>query len=615
MRTRIVCGVLALSVLAFGGEVPLRKALGFSHVGVYGTLYPFCDYSVYKLVYAGEQRKPERLAHFRKQLAEAAAKGKRNLVGLYTFDRVRHSRPIAEYVRNTDAVLDAIDLAHVHAVFLSEENVTWSNGLGVLNGLYDHIKKRHPALPVYQWLTAPMTPHAKLKADGWVYDLYGTDRQTSRRIFTKYVVTGKPFVVCINASPSVGRFDGPEGEVLSQAQVDICREFNLPMFFFCVDSKWGSPAIWLRSEDPALAAWRRWLLGVVNQAHRCDVARLPLDSAQYSTGRAIEVAGDERHRVVFRDGFASQQFLDDATLVGLLNLRWDGGSERLWLERQADTMDTVELQYHFVSDFELSDIAATLRGRTLAAAFPSLAPVRLALSATGHSWPHQAVAEPGDFALRASAAGDAAFKGKEFWVRIQAGVPQGKTRVGAAVLDALDVTCAAKPPARRAVGLVADAQGRVVWRDDFASQKHLHLAHITGKPELEWRRGQLGTHGVKGRGNVVALRWKFVSEKPLAAVQVRLECMAHARALGATNVLAVSLDGEKKLAEASTREQPKDKHGRFRGALAVDLTADARFQQTQEFWVHVEMHNNSGARTNTSNTLDALEVNARLATP
>ena len=129
MRGRLsVVALLSLAVPAVAGEPPAaRRALDARDIGVYGTLFEFCDFSVYKLAYSGQRAKPERLKPFRRLLHDAAAKGKRNLVGLYTFDRIRHSRPVAEYIANTDAVLDAIDLGDVYAVFLSEENVTWNH--------------------------------------------------------------------------------------------------------------------------------------------------------------------------------------------------------------------------------------------------------------------------------------------------------------------------------------------------------------------------------------------------------------------------------------------------------------------------------------------------------
>jgi len=608
-------GRIGLMVLVFGltaaglrGEekVPQRR-LDFSCLGVYGTLFDFCDFSVYKLIYFGKHREPQRLEGYRRLLHETAQRGKLNLVGLYCFDRVKHSRPIPEYLANADALLQALDPRDIYAVFLNEENVTWNKGLEVLNRLYDHLKAGYPTLPVYQWLTAPAVPHPKLRADGWVYDLYRASRADFRRKLVKYIVTGKPLVMCLNASPDVAPFDSPPGFASSQGQVEVCREFNVPMFFYCVDPRWGSPSIWLRSDSPDIVPWREWLLGVVNEVHRTDTTALPLYSANFSTGQPLELAGDEANRFAFEEDFGTVQFVDDATIMGLLNLRWDGGREVLFLRPHPKGLDTVELQYHFFSEFELSGIEARLTGKLLR----EEAEVTLALSINGHAWVHEARATTGgqDFALVSSAEGDPNFKGKEFWVRLRGRV---SSREGEAfsLLDAFRVTGQAAPPERREVRLRPDEAGRVYYQDDFSSRKYLHLAHLTNGEQLTWTRGHLGTHGVAGRANKVVLRWKFVAEQPLANLRVHLRNWANERNLGSWNNLAVSLDGEHKLVEETTRGKPANAQGTYRGTLTLDLTADPRFAGIREFWVHVELINNSGVRTGESNGVEDLCIEA-----
>ncbi|MBM4078851.1 MAG: hypothetical protein FJ278_04060, partial [Planctomycetes bacterium] len=259
--------------------------LDHSKVGVYGTLFDFCDYSVFKFIYKDEADFAERLPRWRKMLGDAAAAGKPNLVLLYTFDRVKHSQPIEQYVRQTDAVLKALDLTQVHALCLSEENVTWNKGLDVLNALYDHIKA-HYRVQVYQWLTMPDIPHPKLRADGWIIDPYGFDRVRFRRYLQKYLATGRPVIDCIWASPAHSKFSLDH---TPPQQVEVCREFNVPMFFYCVDTKLGSPAVWLKSNDPDIVAPREWLMGVVRKAHEEGARGLPLESANFSTGKPIEV--------------------------------------------------------------------------------------------------------------------------------------------------------------------------------------------------------------------------------------------------------------------------------------------------------------------------------------
>jgi len=607
---------LQLVAGAAPGPRPAAAPLDFSHVGVYGTCFDFCDYTVYKIVYLGKRRKPELLAHWRTRLHEMAAQGKRNLVGIYTFDRVKHSRPIPEYLAETDTVLEGIDLADVYAIFLSEENVTWSNGLAVLNALYDHIKSRYPELPVYQWLTSPVTPHPKLRADGWVYDCYKVGLPRFRRIAAKYVVTGKPFIMCLNASPDVGLFTDSWGGPVSQDQVEVCREFNIPMFFYCVDLKWGSPAIWQHSDAEEIVPWREWVLRVVEEAQKTDVSKLPMLTAQYSTGQPIEVAGDENNRFEFVDSFAAARFLDDATIRGFLNLRWDGEREVLFVERQAGAKDVAELIYHFASDFELSNITATLAGERLATGQGSA--VELGVSVTGHNWPHMAA--PGDgadggpkgaFSLTASGKDDPEFKGRGMWVRVTAAPGQLPARTPAMLFDSLTVSCDVVPPERRAILLTPDRKGNVRYRDTFDSQKYLHLAHIDNAAELTWTRGRVGTHGVAGRGNRVQLRWECVAEKPLTGIVVRMDCSGNKRNLGAVTSLGVSLDGKNLLAQDDTADKPANKQGTFKGALTLDLTGNADFAGVSTFWVHGIMTNNCGAKTNRSNTIEQLDVDAK----
>lgn len=146
--------------------------------------------------------------------------------------------------------MNALPLDLVDIVFLSEENIAWNNGLEIQNALYDHVKAEHPDLPVYQWFTPYDTPHAGLRADGWIIAPYRLNAQDFRTYLMKYVATGLPVINCVNASPSVGAFQS------SQDQVDICREFNVPMFFYAVDGIEGSPFIVKTNRSNDISALR-----------------------------------------------------------------------------------------------------------------------------------------------------------------------------------------------------------------------------------------------------------------------------------------------------------------------------------------------------------------------
>ena len=606
MRTSLC---LLSSVLGVGA-CALAAELDYSKVGVYGTCFDFCDFSCYKIRWPVERE--GYLEHMAKRIDETHAQGKLNLVGLYCFDRVKHSRPIDEYKANADKILDAIDLSKVHALFLSEENVTWSKGLEVLNALYDHVKARTD-VPVYQWYSMPMIPHPKQRADGWILDPYGMRADRFRKHIMKYVVLGKPAIDCLHASPP-GKysFKNSEEHLATADQIRLCREFNVPMFFYSVDKQYGSPAIWLHTDDPETVSVREWLLAEISRIRATDTSKLPLTSADYSTGRAVQVAGDRENRYAYEERFEAltECFIDDAFINGFQLLRWDGEDERLLVRSRRRGRQSVELIYHFTSEFEMTDMVATLAGRS------SGGRATVATSINGHRFEHAATAEQdGAFELVSNTADNEEFKGKEFWVRVLAEV--GEQPAEPVAFDRFHVTCSVTPPERREIELALDTEGSVRYVDDFQTQKHLHLAEIDNLDLLEWQRGYVGTHGVKGRGVVVSLRQKFVSPQALASVRVKMTSTAH-RALGSSNTVGLSLDGKEPLLTETTlgREKVDGRaQGKYSGTLEVDVSADARFANVSEFWVHLIMRNTSGADTRTSNRIQNYEVDCRLAKP
>ena len=602
---------LALVSLAQAHAAEPPRTLDYATVGVYATCFDFCDFSCYKV---RTLDKPDYLPRMAELIDKAYASGKLNLVGLYCFDRVKHSKPWAEYFANADRMLAAIDQKKVHAYFLSEENVYWNKGLETLNAIYDHVKSRTD-VPVYQWYSTPMVHHPKQKADGWIIDPYGMRKDRFRRYLMKYVVLGKPVVNCQHATP-LGRFavKDPDVHVATQEQIEVCREFNVPMFFYCVDNKYGSPYIWLHSDEPKLVKVREWLLGEISKIRATDTSKLPLTSANYSTGQPIPAAGDAQDRYAFEDTFADlrrQCFIDDAFIDGFLMLRWDGQEERLHVKARQGGRDRVSLIYHFTSEFEMSAMAATLTGSVV-----NDAQAIVSLSINAHRFEHEAVAnKPGAFTLVAKSAGNEEFVGKEFWVRVQAQV--GDKPAEPVALDALRVTCHVEPPDKREVALEPDENGRVVYSDDFQTQKHLHLAEIENVEHMEWSRGFVGTHGVKGRRNDVVLKQKFTCVRPLSKLKLKVDSYAH-RSLGSFNIIGLSLDGRDMLIEDTTRgkENKEGKaKGKYQGTLLLDASQDKRFAGVKEFWVHLRMVNTVGAKTNRSNKIMGFEVEAQAAVP
>lgn len=595
--------------------------LNHSHVGIYGTLFDFCDFSVFKFLPTEDDN---RLQDYRRMVHWAYQQGKRNVVGIYGIKEagITSPRRLDSFLRSADRILSTLDLREVYCVFIDEENVTWNGGLETLNAVYDHIKKRY-RIPVYQWLTAPETPHPKLKADGYIWDCYGVRKDEFRRLVIKYLVTGKPLIMCINASPDVALFEEPlVGYESSQDQVDVCREFNIPMFFYAVDPQLGSPFRWLRSDDPTIVKWRSWCLRVMEQARSTDVSRLPPPSAGFSNGAPVEIAGDTQNRFLYRDTFSDLRFVDEATIYHLQNLRYDGEREWLYVPATREKPLKVQMVYHFFSLFDLRDIHATVVGEVDAA---SGSYISVELSRDGYRWydgGKQPLETPAGRQRGANGlvpvtltvpVGDVPVneRGRNFWVRITLYSAPSRSAPRGCALKEFSVSGQVRPPSQRQILLTRrpDQPRRFYYRDDFNSQRCLHLAEIDNVERLEFARGYIATRGVEGYVNTVVLRQRFVATEPLSRIRVRMQNTAYEKSLGAYNVLALSLDGKEKLLHATTAGK-EGAAPRYSGVLEIDASHDARFQNVREFWVIIEMHNVSGAKTNTSNTVDWLEVEA-----
>ncbi len=585
---RSLC-LVALAVCVAGALLsPAHAAeLDFSKVGIYGRDFECCDFTVLKFF---APRDADTYQGYAKRVREAAERGQFVLVGLYTYDRVSLSKPIEEYVANTDELLSQLDLSLVDAVCLSEENIIWNNGLEVQNRLYDHVKQQY-GLTVYQWYTPYDVPNAKAKADGWIIDPYRWQTQAFRKYLMKYLVTGKPVINCINASPEIEPWEA------SQDQVDVCREFNIPMFFYCVDPLQGSPFIWMKTDEPSMARWRGWFFETRTMAHATDTAKLPLPSANYSPGQAVEVAGNEENAFEYADDFLGLKFIDDATLTGFLSLRWDGEQERLGLLASPAPPAAASLTYHFWSEFEMRNpsVAATFEAEP-----QSGAALEVTVSADGHTWQDADLDQPA-----------ADFAGRNLWVRFTMTASGGKPGTPAGWLSDLAVRSDCVPPPARQVQIVpAHRRGNFEYRDDFQAQRALHLAQIEGGEDLEWERGRVQVYGTEGRTVRSTLRWQFVSEKPMTDIRVAIESYSHQQ-LGAHNEIGVSLDGEDILTGETTAGKEDEggrTPGRYIGTIKFDLSDDARFQGITEFWVHFTMINNARVRTNRSNDVRMLEI-------
>lgn len=589
------------------GQNQAQEQLSFATVGFYGIYLPVGDFAYLKFDYSGPESSV-RLPAYNALLEEVAQAGQKAIVGLYTFDRVSHSKPLEEYLRNTEALVAGLRHDLVYAFCLSEENVTWNNGLAILNALYDAVK-RHTDRPCYQWLTMPDPPHGKLKADGWILDAYGYSYETFRRHLAKFVVTGKPVIVCVNAtSPKVpwaaeNILVGEPGSP-AEDQMRVCREFNVPVFFYAVGKEFGNVHEWFHDDEELTARSRRWALEWISRAHAEAPGVLPLRSANYLDSRPMEVCGAADNIFRVRQAFDSTGFLDFAGVEGLLNLRWDGEAERLFLSG-GNTPRRALLFWHLVSPFEMESLRAQVKG-TFAGKETQVA---LGLCPTLVHWHGQVInapAEHKEFVAAASLPDD--WHGRDAWVMVEVKAGAG----GQVALEVIEVAGRTRPPAEKVVRLVPGPERTVLYRDEFASPRLLHLAEIDRPDAIRWQPGQWYITGADGMPNRVRLRLRFVCEKPLADGEVRVGAVAWTRDHAARVVAGLSANGQDVLVSRDSAALPQEERwARFNGVITLPLGEAASLAGAKEFWLIIDLVNESGVKAGPSAILDFLEVVGR----
>ncbi|MCE5240347.1 hypothetical protein LLH23_17925 [bacterium] len=560
---------------------PVAPALDFTKVGIYGVDYDFLNFTNYKLA------SPDAAPRYAKAIHEAKQRGQIVTAGLYTWDRVSHKKPLAQVFADTDKILDALDLREVDLLCLNEEEVDWQGGFDYLNAIYDHVKSKYGG-PVYQWYSMPMGPRWDQKADGWMLDAYGMDYATFRRHLMRFLVLGKPVVVCVNATPGVNTFQ------CSQEQVRVCEEFNVPVFYFGVHSKLGSVNYWLSTDHPETTRWRSWVLEVIRHCHSLQPGTLPAPEAQFSYADPVELAGDMQNLAHFTEDFATDRFLRQATIHGFMDLAWSGQDKSLAL-KAATQPTTADLTYHFTSPFALKAPRVKVEGS---------GSVKLALSADGRTWTES------DSLPNLS--------GRNFWTRITLQAAPGQP---SPAVRAVKVTSGFEGPEPRAMSLLPVVkndevfserpEGDVIYRDDFQAPRYLHIGEVVGGQDLQWQPGALSVQGVAGRGVRVEIRQHFASERPLNLTRAALTGMSIG-ALGGHHELAFSLDGKTPLASATSASKGRASDGLFSGELSLDLAAQPGAQGVTGFWLHLTMVNGAAKATNVSSRLSKLVLTGSL---
>jgi len=535
-------------------------------------------------------------------LKRARAKGKRIIADVSPTGWAKAPDAAATFKAGLDAFMQSVDESLLYCITLGEENIYWDGHLAVLRDVYTYAKQKY-RVPVYQWYSPYAAPPGfgwpQLPADGWLIDEYAHGGPSFEQFARAYAVHQLPVVQIVWAAPLMSDFDWEKaGDPAFDWQLAVCRKYDIPCSFFVWEGHgnvWGwSPQALPESK----AVYRR----AVEWSRRVASSDLKPYESLWDDGPplpplALTCAMDQT--ASFEENFLSSggHVAAGAAVKGFRDLRWDGGPLEL-RPRQRGAACAV-LLYPLQCQFPVDNMQIRVTGRTDARRTGRVA---VSVSSDGRTWT-QARDLPASGSLALSLKRDPAFRScRELWLRVE--ISGRCNRVGEvpAAISAIKVTSTFQPPSIREIRIPVTPNVPVRWQASLADASIVFTAEVDNRQELEVGQGFVGTHGVAGAANTVAVRQKVVCDGPVNLRGVRSANYADEGNFAATNALGISLDGTTMLAQQATS-------GAANGAdLTLDLTQDPRFANVREFWVHLIMRSGSGIKTATTNRITSLAI-------
>lgn len=522
------------------------------------------------------------------RLRQAKEQGLINVVELTESAHWRGDLPaaraqLARWLARTE--LSLIDVLH-----LGEEHPT--SAAGNLERLHDQIKAAAPRLPVYLWPSYPLRPFGK--ADGWLYDAYGAGYSDYRRLVFDFLRTGKPLIACIDGS-------GYSDIRSAGEQLMVCRELDIPVFYFAAESGHGGVNRWRNLARAALIPWRHFVSTAIEFQGRCRTEAFA--AADLLWAEPIEVAGDEGGKID-----RSWQGMGPATVFGFTRLAIEGDKVRAKGRRRA-ALDLPLWSVLPVENAELTLLVDRDPGAGLC--------VKRSRWGQADEWE---IVE-GKYADGRLTYALGERLGHEFRVRIELGCDTAGEKAPAAIGGYSLRGAVAVPPDRAVdLGFFYDEWRKGIrLRQELAAGLWRTIGAIDNAESLE-TMAQPALRGRPGRAVSVAVVEKFTSKEPLEKVVVRLEGRENRRNLGGSFALGASLDGKTILKRVSPDPAGKDAaqvraSGSFEGAITLDLSDMRAFDGCRTFFAHLELKNNSGIRANLGTRLDRLEIEAAYKKP
>jgi hypothetical protein len=512
-------------------------------------------------------------ADINSRLAEGRNAGCLNVVQLegdrnWRGDLAPLAAQLTEWLKKTDT-------SKVDILMLGEEH-TYDAGRH-LNPLYD-VVKIHCDVPVYTWPSAPLGPLGK--ADGYGYDDYGARYTAFRQKLVEFLATGKPVVFCIDGS-------GYSDILSAREQVMVCREFDISAFYFIADSGSGGMSGWLGG-GAVYVPWRNFVFSALEFQRRATGSS-PLGAGDMVWGEPIDLAGDDSGKIAY-----SWPGIGSATVYGFKRLKIDSDGVRALDNRE------VSLDYQFWSLLSIENAQLSLALGT-SDTQPS-PPMKVAISRCGKIDDWRAIVAAPDVHGRMVC--NLGSPGREFRIRITLADQT------APVLKSCDLTGNVAVTDDRAtdLGLFMDGwRGGVRYRQNLSAGIWKTMGVADSPQALE--PSGLAMRGMSGGASVTVVQ-KFVSQKPLNNIVIRLTGQYNGRNLGGSFSLGVSLDGKNVIKQGISGSEPVDSNGTYCGTHTADLSAMPAFKGIRAFYVHMSQSNSSGLRTAVSSSLATLEIDA-----